>query len=202
MAENQENRQADEVSLGEDKESRAHARIKRNLKRGQKKNGKFFNLFDLFVIFVVLVALTLLVLGVRVSDIFGAGDEGRACRVEYQVRFEAIDESFADKIKLGEALYDVDTKADMGRVAAEVTTTQTVVILPSTATDGASVEGTPLEGKVDMVVTVSVDAVYVRGVGYTVAGRPLRVGEARTLRFPGYVGTGVCTSLRELNTAQ
>lgn len=201
MAEHYDNRPADEVSIGEDREARARARAKRNLQRANKKNGHIFNLFDLFIIFVLLVSLTLLILGVRVSDIFGAGDEGRACRLEYQLRFSAIDESFAEAVKLGDTLYDADTKVGMGRVAAEIKMTPALTVVPSSST-GEMGQATPLEGKVDMIVIVAVDVVYVEGVGYTVGGRPLRVGELRTLRFPGYVGNGVCISLRELNAAQ
>jgi len=197
MAEHYDNRPTEEVTIGEDKETRAHARVKRNLQRANKKKGQYFNLFDVFVIFVVLVMLTLLVLGVRVSDIFGTGEEGRACRMEYQVRFSAVDESFARSIQLGDALYDADTKSHMGVVASEVKTEPAAVV-----TDSVKGEAALLEGKVDVVVTVSVDATYTAGVGYTVAGKTLRVGDVRTLRFPGYVGNGVCVSLRELNVAQ
>jgi hypothetical protein len=203
MAEHYDNRQAEEVLIGEDKEARARARVKRNLQRARKKNGQYFNLFDLFVIFVVLVSLTLLILGVRVSDIFGAGDEGRACRLEYQVRFTAVDENLAKAVTLGDALYDTDTKVGMGRVAAQVKMTPAMTVVSGTSAQGSTAgEAVMLDGKVDMLVTVSVDAIYVEGVGYTVGGRPVRVGNSYTLRFPGYLGDGICVSLRELNTAQ
>lgn len=202
MAENYDNRPAEEVSIGEYKESRASARAKRALQRAHKKNGRYFNLFDLFVIFVLLLSLTLLVMGVRVSDIFGSAEEGRACRVEYQIRFSTVDEGFAKVIQLGDGLYDADTKADMGLVAAAVKATPAMTVTHISSSDGVLGEAVPLAGKVDMIVTISVDAVYTEGVGYTVAGRPLRIGQSRTLRFPGYVGTGVCVSLRELDAAQ
>ena len=203
MVDNNTNSQADEISLGEEKEARLRARVKRNLQRSNKKNGRFFNFFDIAVIFVVLVALTLLILGVRISDIFGVSDEGRTCRVEYQVCFAAVDEEFAKSIKLGDALYDADTKSSMGRVAAVVQTTPTMAVVSTTpAQDGNVGELMPVPGKVDMVVTVVVDAVYSEGVGYTVDARVLRIGSARTLRFPGYVGTGECIALREVNTAE
>lgn len=202
MADNNNTHPSDEIMLGEDKEARLRARAKRNLQRANKKNGRFFNAFDLVVIFIVLVALTLLVLGVRVSDIFGASQEGRACRVEYQVLFTAVNEEFAASIKLGDSLYDADTKVGMGRVAAVVQTTPTMTIKEGSSTaDGFVGELVPVVGKVDMTVTVVVDAVYVEGVGYTIDARALRIGGARTLRFPGYVGTGTCMALREVNAA-
>ncbi|MBR5797678.1 MAG: hypothetical protein IKY29_01865, partial [Clostridia bacterium] len=71
MAENN-TRQSDEISLGEDKDAHGRARGKRKTQRVHRGGG--LNLFDLFVIFVVLVIVALLVIGVRVSDIFGAGE--------------------------------------------------------------------------------------------------------------------------------
>ena len=203
MVDNNNNHPVNEISLGEEKEARLRARVKRNLQRSNKKNGRFFNFFDIAVIFVVLVALTLLILGVRISDVFGASDEGRTCRVEYQVRFTAVDEEFAKSIKLGDALYGADTKSGMGHVAADVQTTPTMATVSTTPMQNGNVgELVPMPGKVDMVVTVVVDAVYTEGVGYTVDTGALRIGGARTIRFPGYVGTGVCVALREVNTAE
>lgn len=194
MAENNMNNRADdEILIGDEKETRLQARVKRNLQRANRKNGRFLNFFDLFVIFIVLVALALLILGVRISDIFGTANDGRPCRLEYQMRFSAVDETFAESVKIGDALYDVDTKAILGRVTA-VKTTQSL-----TLSDG---KVSALAEKVDIVVTVQVEAVYTEGVGYTVGTGALRIGSDKTLRFPGFVGTGECVALNELTTAK
>jgi hypothetical protein len=197
MAENN-NRQPDEISLGEEKDARARARVKRNVQRARKGNG--LNLFDLFVIFVVLVIVALLILGVRVTDLFGSRTVGRACRVEYQICFSAVDDSFANAIAKGDGLYDADTKSGMGVVlAVEASPSKAPIV--SSSTEDQTGELVTLPGRVDLTVTVVVDALYVEGTGYTVNGRAIRIGSAYTLRFPGYVGNGVCVHLTEVGNA-
>jgi hypothetical protein len=192
------NHQLDEISLGEEKEARARARVKRNVQRARKGNG--LNLFDLFVIFVVLVIVALLILGVRVTDLFGSRTVGRACRVEYQICFSAVDDSFANAIAKGDGLYDADTKSGMGVVlAVEASPSKAPIV--SSSTEDQTGELVTLPGRVDITVTVVVDALYVEGTGYTVNGRAIRIGSAYTLRFPGYVGNGVCIYLTEVGNA-
>ncbi len=198
MAENN-NRQPEEISLGEDKDARARARVKRNVQRSRKGSG--LNLFDLFVIFVVLVIVALLVMGVRVSDVFGADDSGRECRIEYQIRFSAVDEAFAHAITQGNALYDADTKSGMGAVSA-IATTPSKLMLTFSSAEGKAGELVPLPGRVDITVTITADAIYTKGVGYTINSRALRIGDSYTLRFPGYVGNGVCIKLTEVGNTK
>lgn len=194
------NHQPDEISLGEEKEARARARVKRNVQRARKGNG--LNLFDLFVIFVVLVIVVLLILGVRVTDLFGSRTVGRACRLEYQVCFSSVDDSFASAIAKGNGLYDADTKSGMGTVSAvEATPSKALTLIASSSTEDKTGELIILPGRVDITVTVVVDALYVEGTGYTVNGRAIRIGSAYTLRFPGYVGNGVCINLTEVGNA-
>ena len=50
----------------------------------------------------------------------------------------------------------------------------------------------------DLVVTVTADAVFTEGVGYTVNGRRVAVGTQFYLMFPDYLGQGYCISMREL----
>jgi hypothetical protein len=197
MAENN-NRQPDEISLGEEKDARARARVKRNVQRARRGNG--LNLFDLFVIFVVLVIVALLILGVRVTDLFGSRTVGRACHVEYQICFSAVDDSFANAIAKGDGLYDADTKSGMGVVlAVEASPSKAPIV--SSSTEDQTGELVTLPGRVDVTVTIVVDALYVEGTGYTVNGRAIRIGSAYTLRFPGYVGNGVCVQLTEVGNA-
>jgi hypothetical protein len=158
------------------------------------------NLFDLFVIFVVLVIVALLILGVRVTDLFGSRTVGRACRVEYQICFSAVDDSFANAIAKGDGLYDADTKSGMGVVlAVEASPSKAPIV--SSSTEDQTGELVTLPGRVDVTVTIVVDALYVEGTGYTVNGRAIRIGSAYTLRFPGYVGNGVCIYLTEVGNA-
>jgi VCBS repeat-containing protein len=121
--------------------------------------------------------------------------------VEYQIRFTAVDEAYAEAIAQGNMPYDADTKTGMGSVTAAVQVTPSVTV---TSVDSATNQKKLVEvlGKVDIVVTVMVDAMYEEGVGYTVNGRALRIGNAYTLRFPNYVGNGICVRLDEVGATE
>jgi VCBS repeat-containing protein len=176
-------------------------RFKRTYRTIGKMSAWRIVLGVILIIFVLLLSLTLLVMGVRVSDIFGSAEEGRACRVEYQIRFTAVDEAYAEAIAQGNMPYDADTKTGMGSVTAAVQVTPSVTV---TSVDSATNQKKLVEvlGKVDIVVTVMVDAMYEEGVGYTVNGRALRIGNAYTLRFPNYVGNGICVRLDEVGATE
>jgi hypothetical protein len=123
--------------------------------------------------------------------------------VEYQICFSAVDDSFANAIAKGDGLYDADTKSGMGTVSAvEATPSKALTLIASSSTEDQTGELVTLPGRVDVTVTVVVDALYVEGTGYTVNGRALRIGNAYTLRFPNYVGNGICVRLDEVGATE
>lgn len=196
MAENHNNRPKDETAFSDGGRTRA----KKNAPRAQRSNRYPLNLFDLLVIFVLLVAVVLLAFGIRLPDLFGGQETGRACRLEYTVTFRGVDERFAAAVASGDALTTADTGVAMGSVIGEVEVNPHTVptLLPSTEEGGeATVVMKPVPGQVDITVTVVADAIYTQGVGYTVNGQAIRAGAAYHIRFPNYVGVGSCDSLRE-----
>ena len=200
MADNNNNRPKDEMAFSDG----GRARAKKSAPRAQRSTRYPLNLFDLLVIFVVLVAVVLLAFGIRLPDLFGGQEAGRACRLEYTVTFRGVDERFAQAVASGDALSTADTGVTLGSVAGEVALTpHTVPTLVPSATEGeeATVVMKQVPGQVDITVTVVADAIYTQGVGYTINGQAIRVGAAYHVRFPNYVGVGSCDSLRELTTS-
>ena len=200
MADNNNNRPKDEMAFSDG----GRARAKKSAPRAQRSTRYPLNLFDLLVIFVVLVAVVLLAFGIRLPDLFGGQEAGRACRLEYTVTFRGVDERFAQAVASGDALSTADTGVTLGSVAGEVALTpHTVPTLVPSATEGeeATVVMKQVPGQVDITVTVVADAIYTQGVGYTINGQAIRVGAAYHVRFPNYVGVGSCDSLRELTAS-
>jgi hypothetical protein len=163
------------------------------------------NLFDLLIIFVLLVAIVLLAMGIRLPDLFGTHESGRACRVEYTLTLQGVDERFAEAILSGDALVTADTGAALGNVTGEVLVAPHRIPALVSAGEGSEASTVVLKevpGQFDITVTVQADAIYTEGVGYTVGDRAIRAGAAYHVRFPNYVGVGVCDLIIEPATSQ
>lgn len=196
MAENHNNRPKDEMAFSDG----GRTRTKKNALRAPRSNRYSLNLFDLLVIFVLLTAVVLLAFGIRLPDLFGEQETGRACRLEYTVTFRGVDERFAQAVASGDALLTADTGVAIGSVAGEVEVHPHMMPTRVSSTEEggeATVVMKPVPGQVDITVTVVADAIYTQGVGYTVNGQAIRAGAAYHIRFPNYVGVGSCDSLRE-----
>ncbi len=200
MAENHNNRPKEEMTLSDG----GRTRVKKSAPRAQRGNRYPLNLFDLLVILVLVVAVVLLAFGIRLPDLFGGQETGRACRLEYTVTFRGVDERFAAAIVSGDALSTAEAGVALGQVAGEVQVNPHMVpTLVSSPAEGeeATVVMKQVPGQVDITVTVVTDALYTQGVGYTVNGQAIRAGAAYHVRFPNYVGVGSCDSLRELTVS-
>ena len=201
MAENTSNRPKDEHAFSEG----GHTRTKASAPRAKKSNRYPLNLFDLLIIFVLLVAIVLLAMGIRLPDLFGSRESGKACRVEYTLTFQGVDERFAAAIASGDAVVTADTGVALGSVTGEVLVAPHRI--PALVSDGEGSEASTVvlkevPGQFDITITVQADAIYTEGVGYTVGGRAIRAGGAHHVRFPNYVGIGVCDALIELAASQ
>ncbi len=202
MAENNNRRTEEELSIGEEKNGRGRTGAKRSAPYAAKKGKRAVNFFDILVIFVVATAIVLLVMGVSIGDIFG-GDKGTSCKISYTLTFYNVEETFVTAIRKGDTLYDADNKADLGVVSNDVTSapyTLTVAVTGVNAKGETVVtgEGKQVPGRYNVTVTITADAVYTKGIGYTVNGRVVRIGGTYHVRFPAYVGQGVCASIQQI----
>ncbi len=193
MAENNSTRKQEEMEEGT---LRARVHAKRNAVKQRRNPKMFLNLFDLIVIFLILLAVVLLAVGVRMTDLFGGGNQGEPVRLSYTLTLYDVDASFADQIAVGDALYDVDTKAMLGTVQQTPTTEPHKVLALITASDGkvsAVMQAVP--ERVDITVRVTAEASYLESVGYTIEGKNIRIGKTYSIRFPGYIGNAECVAL-------
>lgn len=167
----------------------------RNLKQSARRTGgrKALNLFDMIVIALVIVAIALLVTGMHVGNLFG-GNEGENVNLTYTLVLRDVEEAYANAIRQGDEIYDVNTRTVVGTVTQTPAVTLHTEIALQRAEDGTvkAVEAI-VPGRVDITVTVLGQAEYREGEGYYVGDQSIRVGAFYTVRFPDYLGSAQCT---------
>jgi hypothetical protein len=167
----------------------------RNLKQSARRTGgrKALNLFDMIVIALVIVAIALLVTGMHVGNLFG-GNEGESVNLTYTLVLRDVEEAYANAIRQGDEIYDVNTRTVVGTVTQTPAVTLHTEIALQRAEDGTvkAVE-TIVPGRVDITVTVLGQAEHREGEGYYVGNQSIRVGAFYTVRFPDYLGSAQCT---------
>ncbi|MBR0442765.1 MAG: DUF4330 family protein [Clostridia bacterium] len=170
------------------------ARAPRQAVRRKRSGLKVLNLFDVIVIVLVLLVVVLLAVGVRVSDLFG-GDQGQSLQLSYALTLYDVDEAYANAIRRGDEIYNVDTGSAMGKVTQSPTVVPHTEIALQTLEDGsvAAVE-VPVPGRVNITVAVQGMVDYHAGDGYSVDGQRIRVGWTYAVRFPDYLGNAQCVS--------
>ena len=181
----------------------AAARAKRGVMRKRGRTRAIVNIFDMIIITLILLVVVLLAVGVRMSDIFGT-DAGRPVRLTYSVQLTNVDEAFAQTINYDDTVWNAETGEMIGTVRLAPTiepyTTVELEEVKGTAADGSSTLSyaavlTEHPGRVNVTVSIAVTASYLEGSGYITEEQAIRVGEAYVLRFPGYVGRAVCSSI-------
>lgn len=161
----------------------------------KKRKGRF-NLMDLVL---VLIAVGIVLFVVFVLDPFSLnlfGKENHNVTLEYTLRIENVEGTLIDKIRTRDEVIDATVKTSLGYVNAVENDTPYAEPYYNSQEDAVSMKEYP--DRYDLVVTVTADAVFTEGVGYTVNGRRVAVGTQFYLMFPNYVGTGYCISMREL----
>ena len=201
MADNHYRRQDEEISIGEEKGGRG--RGKRSAPYAAKKGKRVLNFFDILVILAIAAAIVMLAMGIGLGDLFGGGDQGVDCKLSYSLTFYNVDGAFVNSVAKGDTLYDADNKTALGVVDSNATSvpyTQTVAVTQVDGEGNKSVtsENREVPGRYNVTVIITVDAVYTEGRGYEVDGHALRLGSTYHIRFPRYVGYGVCTALTQL----
>lgn len=161
----------------------------------KKKKGRF-NFMDLFL---VLLAAGIIFLVVFVIDPFSInlfGEEDHSVTLEYTVRIENVEGALVDKIKIRDEVIDASVKTSLGYVNAVENDTPYTEPYYDSQEDAVSMKEYP--DRYDLVITVTADAIFTEGVGYTVNGRRVAVGTQFYLMFPEFLGTGYCIGMREI----
>lgn len=158
-----------------------------------KKGGKF-NVLDLLIIVVVLFVLAIATV-ITIPKIQKSVEIGEKVVITYTVVFEGVDDKFYDKIKEKQTAFDVESNRALGKVEqSEVEPYSEYVLAEGTVTKQEIAD----KGK-NVIVTITANAVYNEGSGYTVDGYRIAIGKEMELRFADFTGVAYCTGISASN---
>ncbi len=159
------------------------------------KRGKF-NFVDL--LFLILIAVIVLAVFFLIDpfsmNVFGGAEKNVV--VEYTVQIEYVEASLADNIRLGDEALNAVNKTSLGRVSAIKNDILYSEACYNSEADIVSMKEYP--DRYNLQITITSDAVFEEGKGYTVKGTRIAVGGQYSIMFPNYLGNGYCISMREV----
>ena len=161
-----------------------------------KKNKRKFNIVDFFIILIAVLLIAVLVYAIsplsQIKKLLNNSD----VTLQYVVEIKGIDKDFSDLIKEKDSVVNSVTKNSLG-VVSGIDTVSTSTSLSYQIDEGSNIAGILVEDpqKCDITVRISSTAEYEEGVGYTVNGCRIAVGEEIFLRFPQFACSGYCVAL-------
>ncbi len=195
MSENNEKNSRQEIADGEEMGGARERKIKVKVKKpsGLKRSSKrIINAVDVLIILLVFAVIGTLIAGISLREVIFGKDESEVKTIEYVVLFSGVDESLAGTIKNGDAVYSEDSGVCFGHISSEVEVDTYSVVGYK---DGAA-QMKPYPDKVNLTVTIRVDASYSEDQGYSVDGNRIALGRSYTMRFPGLLAEGECINIR------
>ncbi len=160
----------------------------------QKKKKRKFNIVD-FLIIVLIVAVILVVVNVFSPFTYIKNlTSTETVSLQYAVKLTEVDEEYIHMIAEGDNVINSVTKNTLGTVKSIAVEGSTTLGYDKDDNTG-EITGKliPIAEKYDITVWLSAEALYEKGVGYTVEGARIAVGEALSLNFSDFVWSGYCT---------
>lgn len=152
----------------------------------QKKIKRKFNVVDFLVLVLIVaiigVAIYAVVYWANIKSLWATSTTD----LQYAVELRGVDQKFVDKIKNGDAVTDAVSKNQLG-IVDRVDKIEKY----TTFSEGTLVEH---PDKFNITVYISATAEYEQGVGYTVNGRRIAVGEIIEMRFPNFSSVSYCVA--------
>lgn len=155
-----------------------------------KKQRRKFNFVDLLIILALLLLAAIVINIFTPGSVFGNYFGKEEVTIQYTVEFTNVDQTFVDKIKEADNVVDSVSKFTIGRVTAVDASTNYSELQYSEASASAVIVTYP--DRYNLLVTITVDATYEEGSGYSVRDKRIAVGEKMSLRFPDYADEGYC----------
>ena len=149
-----------------------------------------FNIMDALILLAILAVAALLLYIFVFSEGGGLG-ESDAYTLTYVVAITQLNEEFAERVAIGDAVVDSSKKLPIGTVVA--VEKHPHEYLGENTKDGSLTLST-MEGYCDLYVTVEAPATL-NGISYTIGGYEIRVGSKVYLSFANLVSEGHCISL-------
>lgn len=170
----------------------------------KKKTKRSFNIIDFLVLLIIVT-----VIGASIYAIFSWSSikslwSTSTVDLQYTVELRGVDEEFINKIKAGDTVTDAVSKNQLGTVE-KVDSIEKYTVLDYTKNEVQSEDGkvptisyngvlSEYPDKYNVTVYISSSAEYESGIGYTINGRRIAVGEAIEMRFPEFSSTAYCVA--------
>lgn len=161
----------------------------------KKRNGSF-NVLDFLIIVVVLFVIAVAVM-LTIPKIRQTVQAGEKVTILYTVVFENVDENVYNKIKLDQTVIESNSGSLIGTVSEppESEPSYEYVLKTDASGNREVVKKQSDNGEKNIIVTITTEAVYNEGTGFTVEGYRIAVGKQMDLRFADFIGTGYCDGI-------
>lgn len=162
----------------------------------EKKKKRKFNFIDFMVVLVVLALLgSLIYLFSPWTHIEKIWSDSQV-ELMYFVEIKDVNPEDIELIKSGDAVINSVTKNSLGQVV-EVTDINNSYIYDYVLNDQGKMTCVITENpkKYDVTIKITALADYEEGVGYSVNGCRVAIGELLNLRLPTYSCSGYCTQM-------
>lgn len=178
-----------------------------NINKTENKNEKVkhkFNIIDFLIILLVAAVIgTTIYAVISWSDIKAIWSTSSK-DIQYVVELRGVDAEFINKIKKNDIVIDSVSKNQLGTVqSADSIEPYSILDYEEKTSDDGKKTYTGIlaedKTKYNITVYISATAEYEKGVGYTVNGNRIAVGEILDLRFPQFASTAHCIHISEAN---
>ncbi len=159
------------------------------------KKKRRFNFIDFLIILLILSFIALLIYSFspfsRLSELLNT----ETVELTYVVELRNVDTDFIDFVEVNDNVINANTKSSLGTVY-QIDRVQSTV-LGYEINDAGRPYGVlvPVDNKYDITLYITASAKYEEGVGYTIDGCRIAVGEELNLRFPNFAHNAYCVAL-------
>ena len=169
--------------------------ISHNTNTSTKRKRKF-NIVDFFIVLIALMLIAVLIYAIspwsQLKKLFNHED----VTLEYVVEIKGVDKDFCSLIKEQDSVVNNVTKNSLG-VVSSIDKVDMSTSLSYQTDENNNILGILVEDpqKYDVTVRISAEADHEEGIGYTVNGCRIAVGEEIFLRFPKFACSGYCVEI-------
>ncbi len=162
----------------------------------QSKKKRKFNFIDFLIVLLIASFIALLVYAFspfsRLSELVNKKD----VELTYVVELRDVSAEFIDLIKANDNVINANTKNSLGTVDKIYSIEMSTVLDHAKNEDGIDYGVlVPVNDRYDITLYITASAEYEEGVGYSVEGCRVAVGEELNLRFPNFVHNAYCVAL-------
>ena len=160
------------------------------------KKKRRFNVIDLLILLVIAVIIFVTVYAISPwSQLQKLWNENEVT-LRYAVEIRGVDSKFINLIEEGDVAVNSVSKSSLGTVSS-IESIEKSTALDYTVDESGVAHGvlTEYPDKYDITVHITATAKYEAGVGYTVNGCRVAVGEELYVRFPEFSCSGYCVAI-------